>query len=145
MKKSFLLVPLAIILVMSLFLVSCEDEPEIKTYTVTFLLDEGDAEPFDKKTVLEGAGITDAKVPEKTGHKFLHRKNVGGNDVYELNTPVKGDLTLVAVWETNKYTVSFMDGETKASDPQTVEYGKTATAPTTPTKEGHTFSCWKKV
>ena len=74
MKKTFLLVPLAIILVMSLFLVSCEDEPEIKTYTV-----------------------------------------------------------------------SFMDGETTAADPQTVEYGKTATAPTAPTKEGHTFNCWRKV
>lgn len=146
MKKTFLLVPLAIILVMSLFLVSCEDEPELKSYTVTFLLDEGDTEPFDKKTVLEGAGITDAKVPEKTGHKFLHWKTVGGgNDAYELNTPVKGDLTLVAVWEANKYTVSFMDGETTAADPQTVEYGKTATAPTAPTKEGHTFNCWRKV
>ena len=74
MKKTFLLVPLAIILVMSLFLVSCEDEPEIKTYTV-----------------------------------------------------------------------SFMDGETTAADPQTVEYGKTATAPTAPTKEGHTFNRWRKV
>lgn len=74
MKKTFLLVPLAIILVMSLFLVSCEDEPEIKNYTV-----------------------------------------------------------------------SFMDGETTAADPQTVEYGKTATAPTAPTKEGHTFNCWRKV
>lgn len=74
MKKTFLLVPLAIILVMSLFLVSCENEPEIKTYTV-----------------------------------------------------------------------SFMDGETTAADPQTVEYGKTATAPTAPTKEGHTFNCWRKV
>ena len=144
MKKSFLLVPLAIILVMSLFLVSCEDEPEIKTYTVTFLLDEGDAEPFDKKTVLEGAGITDTRVPEKTGHKFLHWKNVGGNDAYELNTPVKGDLTLVAVWEINKYTVSFMDGEGKAAEPQTVEYGKTAKAPEVSPKDGHTLS-WKKV
>ena len=145
MKKTFLLVPLAIILVMSLFLVSCEDEPEIKTYTVTFLLDEGDAEPFDKKTVLEGAGITDAKVPEKTGHKFLYWKTAGGNEAYELKTPVKGDLTLVAAWEINKYTVSFMDGEEKAAEPQTVEYGKTATDPMDPTKEGHTFSCWKKV
>ena len=145
MKKTFLLVPLAIILVMSLFLVSCEDEPELKTYTVTFLLDESDTEPFDKKTVLEGAGITDAKVPEKIGHKFLHWKTVGGDDAYELNTPVKGDLTLVAAWEINKYTVSFMDGEEKAAEPQTVEYGKTASAPTAPTKEGHTFSCWRKV
>lgn len=144
MKKTFLLVPLAIILVMSLFLVSCEDEPELKTYTVTFLLDEGDAEPFDKKTVLEGAGITDAKVPEKTGHKFLYWKTAGGNEAYELKTPVKGDLTLVAVWETNKYTVSFMDGETKAADPQTVEYGKKATAPEVSPKDGHTLS-WKKV
>lgn len=145
MKKTFLLVPLAIILVMSLFLVSCEDEPEIKTYTVTFLLDESDTEPFDKKTVLEGAGITDAKVPEKTDHKFLYWKTAGGNEAYELKTPVKGDLTLVAAWEINKYTVSFMDGEEKAAEPQTVEYGKKAKAPTAPTKEGHTFSCWKKV
>ena len=144
MKKSFLLVPLAIILVMSLFLVSCEDEPELKSYTVIFLLDEGDTEPFDKKTVLEGAGITDAKVPEKTGYKFLNWKTIEGNDAYELKTPVKGDLTLVAAWEVNKYTVSFMDGEEKAAEPQTVEYGKKAKAPTAPTKEGHSLS-WKKV
>ena len=144
MKKTFLLVPLAIILVMSLFLVSCEDEPELKSYTVIFLLDEGDTEPFDKKTVLEGAGITDAKVPEKTGYKFLNWKTIEGNDAYELKTPVKGDLTLVAAWEVNKYTVSFMDGEEKAAEPQTVEYGKKAKAPTAPTKEGHSLS-WKKV
>ena len=55
------------------------------------------------------------------------------------------NTVLEAVWDTNKYTVSFMDGETKAADPQTVEYGKTATAPTAPTKEGHTFNCWRKV
>ena len=117
MKKTFLLVPLAIILVMSLFLVSCEDEPELKSYTVTFLLDESDTEPFDKKSVLEGAGITDAKVPEKTGYKFLYWKTVGGgNDAYDLKSPVKGDLTLVAAWEINKYTVTFMDGEVEIAD-----------------------------
>ncbi|MGN1163173.1 MAG: InlB B-repeat-containing protein, partial [Candidatus Ornithospirochaeta sp.] len=146
MKKTFLLLPIAIILVMSLFLASCQSEPELKSYTVTFFADEGDAEPFDQKVVMEGAGITDAKVPEKPGHKFLYWKSVGGGyDEYKLNTPVKGNLTLVAAWEANKYTVSFMDGETTAAEPQTVEYGKNATAPADPKKDGHTFSCWKKV
>lgn len=145
MKKSFLLVPLAIILVMSLFLVSCEDEPEIKTYTVTFLLDEGDAEPFDKKTVLEGAGITDAKVPEKTGHKFLNWKTIGGNDAYELNTPVKGDLTLVAVWDINTYTVTFYNEDgTSIYSTTSANHGQqfSSVVQPTPEKTGHVLIGW---
>ena len=146
MKKTFLLVPLAIILVMSLFLVSCEDEPELKIYKVTFLKDKGDTTPYDEKIVLEGSGITEApKKPTKEGYDFEYWKPVDGESKYDLNTPVKSDLTLVASWKIKEFTVSFMDGETTAADPQTVEYGKTATAPTAPTKEGHTFSCWKKV
>lgn len=145
MKKTFLLVPLAIILVMSLFLVSCEDEPEIKSYTVTFLLDEGDTEPFDKKTVLEGAGITDAKVPEKTGHKFLHWKTIEGNDAYELNTPVKGDLTLVAVWETNTYTVTFYNEDgTSIHSTTSANHGQqfSSVVQPTPEKTGHVLIGW---
>ena len=143
MKKTLLLFPIAIILVMSLFLVSCENEPELKSYTVTFLLNEVDTEPFDKKTVIEGASITDAKVPEKTGYKFLYWKTVGGgNDAYDLKSPVKGDLTLVAAWEINKYTVTFMDGEVEIADSQAVEYEKTATAPKDPVKEDSKFIHW---
>ena len=146
MKKTILLVPLAIILVMSLFLVSCEDEPELKSYKVTFLKDKGDTTPYDEKTVLEGTGITEApKEPTDDGRVFEYWKLVDGESKYDLNTPVKSDLTLVASWKIKEFTVSFMDGETTAAAPQTVEYGKTATAPTAPTKEGHTFSCWKKV
>lgn len=146
MKKTFLLVSLAIILVMSLFLVSCEDEPEIKTCKVTFLKDKGDTTPYDEKIVLEGTGITEApKEPTDDGRVFEYWKLVDGDSEYKLDTPVKSNLTLVAEWKTKEFTVSFMDGETTAADPQTVEYGKTATAPTAPSKEGHTFSCWKKV
>lgn len=146
MKKTFLLVPLAIILVMSLFLVSCEDEPELKSYKVTFLKDKGDTTPYDEKTVLEGTGITEApKEPTDDGRIFEYWKLVDGDSEYKLDTPVKSNLTLVAEWKTKVFTVYFMDGETTAADPQTVEYGKTATVPTAPTKEGHTFSCWKKV
>ena len=145
MKKTFLLVPLAIILVMSLFLVSCEDEPEIKTYTVTFLLDEGDAEPFDKKTVIEGTGITDAKVPEKTGHKFLDWKTIEGNDAYELNTPVKGDLTLVAVWDINTYTVTFYNEDgTSIYSTTSANHGQqfSSVVQPTPEKTGHVLIGW---
>lgn len=143
MKKSFLLVPLAIILVMSLFLVSCEDEPEIKTYKVTFLKDKGDTTPYDEKIVLEGSGITEApKEPTDDGRIFEYWKLNDGDSEYKLDTPVKSNLTLVAEWKTKEFTVSFMDGEEKAAEPQTVECGKTATAPTAPTKEGHTFQQW---
>lgn len=145
MKKTFLLVPLAIILVMSLFLVSCEDEPEIKTYTVTFLLDESDTKPFDKKTVLEGAGITDAKVPEKTGHKFLNWKTIEGNDAYELNTPVKGDLTLVAVWDINTYTVTFYNEDgTSIYSTTSANHGQQFSSVVQPTleKTGHVLTGW---
>ena len=145
MKKTFLLVPLAIILVMSLFLVSCEDEPEIKTYTVTFLLDEGDAEPFDKKTVIEGTGITDAKVPEKTGHKFHHWKTIEGNDAYELNTPVKGDLTLVAVWDINTYKVTFYNEDgTSIYSTTSANHGQqfSSVVQPTPEKTGHVLIGW---
>ena len=100
MKKTFLLVPLAIILVMSLFLVSCEDEPEIKIYKVTFLKDKGDTTPYDEKTVLEGTGITEApKEPTKGGCYFVYWKLLDGESKYELSTPVKKDITLVAEWE----------------------------------------------
>ena len=79
MKKTFLLVPLAIILVMSLFLVSCEDEPELKIYKVTFLKDKGDTTPYDEKIVLEGSGITEApKKPTKEGYDFEYWKPVDG-------------------------------------------------------------------
>ena len=145
MKKTFLLVPLAIILVMSLFLVSCEDEPELKSYTVTFLLDEGDTEPFDKKTVLEGAGITDAKVPEKTGYKFHHWKTIEGNDTYELNTPVKGDLTLVAVWDINTYTVTFYNEDgTSIYSTTSANHGQqfSSVVQPTPEKTGHVLIGW---
>ncbi|MCI7606775.1 MAG: leucine-rich repeat protein [Spirochaetales bacterium] len=145
MKKTFLLVPLAIILLMSLFLVSCEDEPEIKTYTVTFLLDEGDAEPFDKKTVIEGTGITDAKVPEKTGHKFHHWKTIEGNDAYELNTPVKGDLTLVAVWDINTYKVTFYNEDgTSIYSTTSANHGQqfSSVVQPTPEKTGHVLIGW---
>lgn len=145
MKKTFLLVPLAIILVMSLFLVSCEDEPEIKTYTVTFLLDESDTKPFDKKTVIEGTGITDAKVPEKTGHKFLHWKTIEGNDAYELNTPVKGDLTLVAVWDINTYTVTFYNEDgTSIYSTTYANHGQqfSSVVQPTPEKTGHVLTGW---
>ena len=87
MKKTFLLVPLAIILVMSLFLVSCEDEPELKIYKVTFLKDKGDTTPYDEKIVLEGSGITEApKEPTKEGHDFEYWKLVDGESKYDLNS-----------------------------------------------------------
>ncbi|MCQ2752820.1 MAG: InlB B-repeat-containing protein [Bacilli bacterium] len=69
---------------------------------------------------------------------------------YEFNTPVTRDITLVAKWKETlrKYTVYFLHGGMEPIDPQTVEYGKCATDPGTPTHRDspfheYTFNEWQ--
>ena len=46
--------------------------------------------------------------------------------------------------EANTCTVSFLDWDGSLIDVQTVEYGKNATAPADPAREGYTFTNWDK-
>ncbi|MBQ9780152.1 MAG: InlB B-repeat-containing protein, partial [Clostridia bacterium] len=56
---------------------------------------------------------------------------------------VTGNLTVIAEYEINKYTVIFKDHDgTQLGEAQTVEYGKGATAPAAPTHASHTFKNW---
>ena len=51
-------------------------------------------------------------------------------------------ITLYAKWEASRYTVSFdSNGGTDVSS-QSIEYGKTAVKPTSPSKYGYTFDGW---
>lgn len=143
MKKTFLLVPLAIILVMSLFLVSCEDEPEIKTYTVSFM--DGETTAADPQTVEYGKTATAPTAPTKEGHTFTCWRKVGSSSPFDFAKEViTGDTVLEAVWDINTYTVTFKNYDDTEYATKDVFYnGKVDKPEGTPTRgEGYLFKYW---
>ena len=102
----------------------------INSYTVTFM---------DGKTVLKpekvqhGSAATAPKVSEKDGKTFK-----GWDKPFDN---VTSDLTINAVYDVDTFTVTFKDGDTVLSI-QTVEYGKSATAPTVTPAPGKEHTGW---
>ena len=67
------------------------------------------------------------------------------NDQYsvtDLTTTNGGTVTLYAVWEANKYTVSFNSQGGSSCNAVTVTYGGTYGTLPTPTRTGYTFNGW---
>lgn len=58
------------------------------------------------------------------------------------DSKVKNGDTVYVNWTINKYTVTFMDGETPLKTFTNVPHGDTVTAPEVPEKDGKTFSKW---
>ena len=118
----------------------------INKYTVTF--DSYGGTPVPPKQEVE-YGLTAAKPDDPTlkGHTFAFwylGEDEQNATAYNFDTPVTENITLTAKWNINKYTVTFdTDGGTPVPPNQEVEYGLTATEPTTaPTKTGYTFDGW---
>lgn len=102
----------------------------INSYTVTFM---------DGKTVLKtekvqhGSAATAPEVPEQDGKTFKEWDKGFSN--------VTSDLTINAVYDVDTFTVTFKDGDTVLSI-QTVEYDKSATAPTVTPAPGKKHNGW---
>lgn len=80
--------------------------------------------------------------PEKEGHTFIGWYN--GDEEFDFNadtTNAPNVLNLVAKWNINQYTVTFVTAHGTTPEPQTIDYGKTATRPTMEA-EGYTFGGW---
>lgn len=60
------------------------------------------------------------------------------------DSKVKNGDTVYVKWTINKYTVTFMDGETVLKAYTNVQHGDTVTAPEVPKKDGKTFKKWDK-
>ena len=58
-------------------------------------------------------------------------------------TNITSDLIAIAQYAINTYTVIFQDYDGMELKKETVEWGKSATAPSDPTREGYTFTGWK--
>ncbi|MBQ3635075.1 MAG: InlB B-repeat-containing protein, partial [Bacteroidales bacterium] len=74
--------------------------------------------------------------PTRTGYSFT-----GWDKTF---TSVKADMTVTAQYSAAKYTVTFVDWDGKTLKTQEVVYGKAATAPTSPTRTGYSFTGWDK-
>ena len=115
------------------------DEPKVKEYTVKFV--DGDLETV--QTVKEGEKVVKPADPEKVGYVF--KGWYVGNDAYDFEKVITGDLELVAKFEEEKeevkdYTVKFViDGED--SEVKVAE-GEKAIKPIDPEKVGYVFKGW---
>ena len=110
-----------------------------RRYTVTYKADETDLSKVND--VLEGtlfSALTAPEIPAKEGHTIKGWSVAG-------DTAIATNLTAEAVYEINKYTVTFKAGDTTLSTVENVEYGtlfSAVTAPEIPAKEGYTAKGW---
>ena len=104
-------------------------------YTVTFK--DWDGSILKTESVLEGDAATPPNNPTREGYTFSN-----WDRVYTIITE---DLTVIAQYSINKYTVRFLDYDGTVLSTQTVNHGSSAIAPSTPAREGYVFTGWDKV
>ncbi|UHP11153.1 InlB B-repeat-containing protein [Listeria marthii] len=131
--------------------IEIEDAIEVDYPTISFNSDDGtNVEPlqysFEDYKEYDDFDISKCPVkpeqiltdPTKKGYTFKGwYKDTDANeydfDDYRLSD---GDITLKAKWDANTYKVTFVDWENKKIASSTVEYEKSATAPTPPARDG---------
>ncbi|MBQ2944861.1 MAG: InlB B-repeat-containing protein, partial [Ruminococcus sp.] len=110
-------------------------------YTVTFV--DFDGSVIDTQTVKRGDSATAPATPTREGDaQYAYEFKEWDTDF----TSIKADTIVTAIYTQtlNKYTVTFVDYDGTKLGAQQVEYGKSATAPDTPVREGYTFKGWDK-
>lgn len=106
---------------------------------VTFDLNGGSGS-IPTQTVAYGGRASRPTDPTKVGYDF--KGWTLDNRTYNFTDSVTRSITLRATWAAKIMTVNFnSDGGTEVPS-KTVEYNKAVSAPTAPTKEGHTFGGW---
>ena len=103
-------------------------------YNVVFV--DWDGTTLKSVQVEHRQAATAPKNPSRKGYTFV------GWDKDFCN--VTSDLTVTALYTINKYLVKFVDWDNTELKSETVEYGKSATAPANPSRDGYTFIGWDK-
>ena len=107
-------------------------------YTITFDTDGGSPVPNDIKDYYN-KDITDRtkdiQNPTKEGYAFKGWEPA-------IPSVITGDLTIKAIWEKNKYTITFDTDGGSVVEPVQLEWESTITAPSEPKKTGYSFIGW---
>lgn len=111
-------------------------------YSVTFNSQGGSA--VSGQTVANGSLALDPAAPSRTGYTFDGWFTAGaGGSLWNFGTDtISSDTTLYAQWTSIDYQVTFDSQGGTAVSGQTVAYGFLVTAPSDPTRTGHTFDGW---
>lgn len=116
---------------------------DINYYTISF--DSNGGSPVPSKTQEYGSVVTEPNPPTRTGYTFIVWQHNGLD--YEFTTMPAENVSLIALWKANIYTITFMNGEDVFSTSQR-EYDSFIIAPKEkPTKEStvdkvFTFTEW---
>jgi len=153
-------VAIVITIAITLFLVNRNNDT---VYVVSF--DTNGGNEVSSQKVESGEKVNKPANPTRDGYEFLGW--YFGDEEYDFSNPVEENIKLEAKWKeitqndeevkdddkvedkeeeeeekVTKYTVTFnSEGGTKVSK-QTIEEGKKATEPKSPTKNGYTFKGW---
>ena len=111
---------------------------EINKYKVTF--DSAGGSVISAQFVDYNSVAIKPNDPTKTGYTFKEWQLNG--EKYEFTEPVTSAITLVAVYDINKYTVTFNSAGGSSVSAQTVDYNGTATKPEDPTRLSYDFKFW---
>ena len=107
---------------------------KINTFTVTFY--DHDGKVISTQTVNWNEAAKAPEAPAWEGHTFT-----AWDTDFEH---VKADLDIKPVYDTILYTVKFVDWNGNELKAEKVEYGKSATAPVNPVRDGYIFTGWDK-
>ncbi|WP_052306579.1 InlB B-repeat-containing protein [Acetivibrio clariflavus] len=113
---------------------------EAKKYTITFNSNGGSyVAPITQDYGNEVEAPAD---PTREGYTFVGWME--DNEIVSVPTIMPArDITLIAEWEINQYTITFDSNGGSYVAPITQDYGTEVEAPANPTREGYTFAGWK--
>ena len=109
---------------------------QVNKYTITFDSNGGSA--IDPITQDYGSAVTPPAAPTKSGYDFT-----GWEPAVPATMPAE-NITCVAQWTINQYTITFNTAGGSVIAPITQDYATAVVAPANPTREGYTFAGWDK-
>ncbi|MDR0500652.1 MAG: InlB B-repeat-containing protein, partial [Coriobacteriales bacterium] len=109
--------------------------PTLPLFTVTFV--DFDGTVLKTEIVAFDGTATAPTSPTRAGHTFT-----GWDKAFDHITQ---DTTITALYDINLFTVTFVDFDGTVLKTEIVAFDGTATAPSSPTRAGHTFTGWDRV
>ncbi len=111
--------------------------------SVHFDANGGSRAPADQVHLIGDTAELPESDPIRTGYTFKFW-SADGTSKYDFASPLTENITLKAIYDVNRYTITFnTNGGTQIS-PITQDYGTPIKAPANPTRTGYTFAGWDK-